>query len=139
MSLTKLAGFAAETGVVVYRGDCSGARRFITAILDLFLSGDFLNLPRWDDGYVTKHCADLMPDLVQDFAEGMEPITYRNSNGHETIGQVLPQTFLGDYFEHDKGVHWRRSVVPSVGDAAPLSLFRRCVQVLKRFSPIGVF
>ncbi len=103
---------AIEAGVVLFDGRSQQAVDFVTGFMEVFLSGTFRNLERWDDGFVMEHCRQRMPQYVHDLAEGLEPIQHTNSNGHSTPGHVLPQTIWGEYIEHDKGLHWRKGVVP---------------------------
>jgi hypothetical protein len=103
-----------ESGVIFYDGRAPLARPFVERFMDLFLSGQFRALPRWDDSFTMAHCMAQMPEAVHDFAAGIAPVEHTNSNGHTTGGQVLPATVWDHYLEHDKGIHWRGGVVPQV-------------------------
>jgi hypothetical protein len=118
-----------ESGVVIYRGMDPDGVEFVTSFLWLFLSGEFRSLPRWDDGYTMRICMERHPDLVWDMASGMKAVKHRNRNGHETTGQLLPLTFLGEYFEHDKGMHWRRGIAASVAPASDVSFLSCCYRI----------
>ncbi len=103
-----------ESGGSFYDGRAPLARPFVERFMNLFLSGQFRALPRWDDSFTMAHCMAQMPDAVHDFAAGIAPLEHTNSNGHTTGGQVLPATVWDRYLEHDKGIHWRGGVVPQV-------------------------
>lgn len=98
-----------EAGVVLYHMVHSGPREFIDRIVELYLSGQFVELKRWDDGYVMRHVWREMQDrhLIQDLAEGKKGRKYKTSTGDLTGGQVIFQTPFGEWFEHEKGRHWR--------------------------------
>lgn len=110
-----------ESGVLIYDDRRPEASEFATAFLEIFTSGRFQQLKRWDDSYTMAACAAEHPHCCQDFAEGAETVHYENSNGYSTGGHIIPQTFLSDYIEHDKGVHWKQGVVPSFKRALPRS------------------
>lgn len=122
-----------EAGVIFFDERSEQTADFARLFMDLFLSGEFRRLERWDDGFAMEHCRQLMPRVVHDLAEGREPIEHTNSNGHSTGGHVLPQTVWGRYIEHDKGIHWRRGVVPTFNPAArtPPHFLRRVMRRLR--------
>lgn len=97
---------AIEAGLIIY-APVAEATTFVGHYMDWFLSGRFRELQRWDDGFVMAQCMHEHPDLVQDLAQGIVASTFKNTNGHETGGQVIPQTPFGRIVEHDKGIHWR--------------------------------
>jgi len=103
-----------ESGVIFYDGTSPLAPAFAERFLHLFLSGEFRDFPRWDDSYVMAQCMSQMPEAVQDLAAGIASIEHTNSNGHTASGQVIPATGWNRYLEHDKGVHWRKGVVPAM-------------------------
>jgi len=105
---------AVESGVIVFDEGTPGPAEFVTHLMDLFLTGEFRRLPRWDDGYVVGVCAKKYPQLACDVAAGRTAIAHTNSNGHATAGQILPVTPWAAYFEHDKGVHMRQGIVGDV-------------------------
>ena len=80
--------------------------------MDMFINGSFRKLERWDDGYVLTKLVEKCPNKwFCDFAEGVEEQKYKNSNGHETVKQVIPFTEWKDYIEHDKGIHIRNKIL----------------------------
>ena len=101
-----------ESGVILYDGRNPLAGRFAGIFMDEFLSRRFRGMRIWADNYVMTACMAALPEAVQDLAEGLVPVTHRNSNGHETGGQVIPLTEWGSCLEHDKGMHWRQGLVP---------------------------
>lgn len=108
-----------ESGVIFHDGTQPAAAEFARRYMALYLGGAFRRLPVWADNYVMMACAEAMPGVVQDLAAGCRATRHRNSNGHETGGQILPQTSWGRYLEHDKGLHWRQGLVaaPHAGTA----------------------
>lgn len=108
-----------ESGVIFYDGKQGEAVEFARRYMALYTGGEFRRLPVWSDNHVLMACADAMPGVVQDLAAGRRAARHRNSNGHETGGQILPQTPWGAYLEHDKGLHWRQGIVaaPHAGSA----------------------
>lgn len=109
---------ATETGVIAFDERTPHAAEFVREVMELYLSGRFRDLPRWDDSYAYRHCAEASPALVHDIAAGKRAIDHTNSNGHTTSGQILPLTPWARYFEHDKGLHWRTGVATSVIDGS---------------------
>lgn len=105
---------AVEAGVVVYDGRQQLAVDYITHLMGLFTSGEFRKIDRWDDGYMMTQAINNMPESAIDFAEGLYQVEHTNSNGHMTGGHVIPQTEWGAIFEHDKGMHSRSGVAPSL-------------------------
>ncbi len=100
-----------ESGVIFYDEKKIAAVDFVRSFMNLYLSGEFRRQRFWADNYIMQCCAESFPDAVQDLAQGRTAIKYRNSNGHSTSGQILPQTVWGDFLEHDKGLHWRQGLV----------------------------
>lgn len=71
-----------------------GGREFVEATLARYISGEFRQYPRWDDGYqfqVTLSNRQDIPsvDLAADTCGG----------------DVVRNSVLGTYFEHDRGTH----------------------------------
>jgi len=95
---------AYDTGVVFWDENNHDTVEWIKNYMDIFISGEFRKLKRWDDGYVFTKCAKKR-GKVQDFAKGKTAKRHRNSNGHSTIGQIICQTKWNAIFEHDKGKH----------------------------------
>lgn len=126
---------AIEAGLIIYDQRQAGAYDFVDTFMQLFLSGEFRQLKRWDDGYVMTEVFRRHPDLVQDFAESLTPESYTNSNGHTTSGHVLPLTKWGSYVEHDKGIHWRSGVAAAVHE--PSAWHLRWRTLLKRLFARG--
>lgn len=136
---------AVETGVIVYAPDHEKVRWFINSYMDLYLSGEFQHsMDRWDDSNGMTFTWNRFPGLVKDLAGGLTSVQHQNSNGHTTGGQVLPITPLGEFFEHDKGIHWRMGIEECPGNPAaqpqpkqdmvapkPKRLFSRVVETLR--------
>lgn len=128
---------AIESGVIAYKSNDQRTRWFIQHFMSLFLSGQFQSLERWDDGFVMTTCAELFSDFAHDMAQDADSVEHINSNGHKTSGQILPVTPLGQYFEHDKGKHWRIGLEAHTADKPtaeaahnpkPTSRFRQAFQ-----------
>lgn len=86
----------AESGVIGFRLDEDG-RRFLRLTSDRYRTGEFRLYPRWDDGYQFQVTLDEHPEIpAVDLASHM--------SAHWA---VVPNSAVGEYLEHDKGVHAR--------------------------------
>jgi hypothetical protein len=93
--------------------DCNNpkSKEFYDFFMWMFTSKEFIKLDRWDDGYVLTEAMKNSPkEWFCDFAQGIIPVQFTNSNGHMTGGQVIGLTPWGKYVEHDKGIHGRNKV-----------------------------
>ena len=107
---------AIDSGFVVVNGRDPNAVKFYDKFMNTFLTKEFRKLKRWDDGYVlTKNVQNCPSEWTHDFAAGKHPIIHKNTTGYITGGQVMPQSAWRDYIEHDKGIHWKRDIVPHAG------------------------
>jgi hypothetical protein len=122
---------APETGFIVFDERRTETVETVREIWELFASLRFTELPRWDDGYVYGVFADRLPHLFQDFAAGRNARTHTNTNGHETVEQILPLTLFGNWLEHDKGLHRRLGLYTPTGRRNPIERLKR---LLQRFS-----
>tara|TARA_Y100001938_G_scaffold149699_1_gene237519 strand:+ start:1449 stop:2228 length:780 start_codon:yes stop_codon:yes gene_type:complete len=87
-------------------------RKFYGYFMDLFLSGNFRNHPRWDDIYLMTRLVENCPqEWFHDFAQGKQMSEYTNSNGHSTVNQIIPFSEMSEYIEHDKGIHVRHNIL----------------------------
>lgn len=69
----------------------------INKVFDCYMSGEFLNHPRWDDGYIIQQVAMSIKSVKKlDLAT--------DASGH---ADVIPHSPLRDYMEHHKGTHGR--------------------------------
>ena len=105
----------AETGLICIDCRKDFSKLFYDFFMDIFISGDFRKLKRWDDSETFTATVNNMPDFTNpkenlcDMAEGVRPPnTWTNSNGHCTSGQVMSGTKWNEYLEHDKGIHARK-------------------------------
>jgi hypothetical protein len=84
-----------ETGVVGFTKK-SGIE-LIHKTFDCFMTGEFLDFPRWDDSYALQTVAQRMRNLSKiDLATG----TGKHAD-------VVPFSPLGEFIEHNKGTHGR--------------------------------
>ena len=116
---------AVESGIITFDESTPGAAVFVQHVMNLFLDGSFRDLARWDDGFVYGHCLNQYPQFAQDVAAGLTAVDHTNSNGHATGGQILPVTPWAPFFEHDKGVHWRKGVAPDINAGRRATLASR--------------
>ena len=107
---------AIDSGFVVVNGRDPNAKKFYEMFMGIFITKEYRNLKRWDDGYVMTKIVERCPkEWVYDFAKGKNRIIYKNTTGYITGGQVIPTTVWKDYIEHDKGIHWKKDIVPHAG------------------------
>ena len=99
-----------EAGYIIFDEQQPQTKKFIERCMEVYTSGEFLQLEKWSDSDVLAYVMDEDPSFIQDYADNREAIRYQNSNGHETEGQIIPQSVWRDYVEHDKGLHWRTGV-----------------------------
>ena len=99
-----------EAGYLIFDEERPETKKFIERCMEVYTSGEFLNLEKWSDSDVLAYVMDEDPSMIQDFADNQAAIRYQNSNGHETEGQIIPQSIWREYVEHDKGLHWRTGV-----------------------------
>ena len=103
---------AIDSGLVVVNNKSKKPMKFYKWFMEMFTNGSFRKLDRWDDGYVLTKLVEKCPqEWFCDFASGVKEQKYKNSNGHETVKQVIPFTEWRDYIEHDKGIHIRNKIL----------------------------
>jgi hypothetical protein len=103
----------AETGFIPCK--CTTDTQYIfKTIIDRFLSGEMFHHPRLDDSYIMSQMKKEFPGTIHDMARNVSPRNFKNSNGHKTCEQLLPFIEWGNFFEHDKGSHWRKKIVPKI-------------------------
>ena len=100
---------AIDSGLVVVNNKNPDVRLFYKRFMEVFQTGEvFTSWPRWDDGFVLTKIVESWPkSFTTDFAEGKSSETYRNTNGHKTVKQIICKTVWKIYVEHDKGIHSR--------------------------------
>ena len=121
MTKSKAIGFfkgnrgAVETGLICIDCRKDFSKIFYDFFMDIFISGEFRQLNRWDDSKTFTVALDSIPAFLSpkenlcDMAEGVHPSPmWTNSNGHVTSGQIISQTEWANYVEHDKGLHARK-------------------------------
>jgi hypothetical protein len=86
-----------ESGVIAFDLERDG-RRLLHAVIERYRTGLFRGDPRWDDGYQFQIVIESHPDVMSRDLGGRA--TPRGIHGH-----VLPNSPLGKYIEHNKGVH----------------------------------
>ena len=93
----KKIGTGIESGVIGFARE-HGGFRFLQAVIDCFLSGDFRQYIRWDDGYIFKMMLDK---LGKTFPHRDLVVQHRNTS------HVVQLGVLANFFCHNKGWHLR--------------------------------
>ena len=100
-----------DSGFIVVESGRSEVEKFYNYFMDLYLSGNFREQPRWDDIWLMTRLVEACPkEWFHDFAEGQVANKHTNSNGHTTVNQIIPFSEMSEYIEHDKGLHVRNNI-----------------------------
>ena len=106
----------AEAGFIVCEGQNQKIYDIFESMINEYITGDIFEYPRLDDGYILSQFFKKYKNIFNDMAKDIKPRRYRNSNGHQTGEHLLPFTKFGTYFQHDKGIHWRRKIVSKIDE-----------------------
>lgn len=87
---------ALESGLIGFNG--RWGRVLLDRVIEMYTSGEFRNLQRWDDGYVFQKVIKSRPDIPTCDIAGKATSRFLD---------VLPGTILHPYLEHNKGLHGR--------------------------------
>jgi len=94
-----------ESGVLAIRLDELG-RQFLDCVLDMYRSGSFRNEVRWDDGYIVGQVILRNPGVPsKDLASRGSSFDPVAPPREYKFGFVLPDSPIGEYIDHFKGVH----------------------------------
>jgi hypothetical protein len=84
-----------ESGIVGFHLGRSG-RDFLALTIDRYRSGAFRNDPRWDDGYQFQMTVDCYESIIKT----VDLAAYATG-----FDDVVPNSPIGEYLHHFKGVH----------------------------------
>ncbi len=91
-----------ESGLYSIRGK-SNASLIADWLYEKYISGDFLKMRRWDDGYVMSKILDELPNIKsKDLAWKIR----------EQTSRVCDHSIFANYILHSKGIHHRSGVIP---------------------------
>tara|TARA_B110000495_G_C23041782_1_gene625395 strand:- start:1753 stop:2520 length:768 start_codon:yes stop_codon:yes gene_type:complete len=105
-----------EAGFIVCEGQNQKIYDIFETMVNEYLSGEIFKYPRVDDGYILTQFFKRYGNIFNDMAKDIKPRHYKNSNGHRTGEHLLPFTKFGTYFQHDKGIHWRKKIVSKIDE-----------------------